>query len=127
MLLSNYASCVLFTVYPRVGGSPSASENDNRFFLSAPHPHEGYIIIFKSRPESTRILPETRFTEFTALSVDLRVGIFQAASVTDDIFLTYDIKIIKYHLSFLLFIYDILRRITTFYQRRSVFFVMAHK
>ena len=30
----------------------------------------------KPQPEGERVMPETRFTEFPALSVDLRVGIF---------------------------------------------------
>ena len=33
----------------------------------------------KSQPERKRIMPETRFTEFTALSVDPRVGISRSA------------------------------------------------
>ena len=38
----------------------------------------------KSQPEGKRILPETRFTEFPAFSVDPRVGISRSASHTDD-------------------------------------------
>ena len=38
----------------------------------------------KSQPEGKRIMPERRFTEFPALSVDLRVGISRSASETDD-------------------------------------------
>ena len=37
----------------------------------------------KSRPESKRIMPETRFTEFPALSVYPRVGISRSALETD--------------------------------------------
>ena len=37
----------------------------------------------KFQPEGKRIMPETRFTEFSALSVDPRVGVSQAASETD--------------------------------------------
>ena len=37
----------------------------------------------KSQPEGKRIMPETRFTEFPALSVDPRVGISRSASETD--------------------------------------------
>ena len=37
----------------------------------------------KCQPEGKRIMPETRFTEFPALSVDPRVGISQSASATD--------------------------------------------
>ena len=38
----------------------------------------------KSQPEGQRIMPETRFTEFPALSVDQRVGTSRSASKTDD-------------------------------------------
>ena len=37
----------------------------------------------KSQPECKRIMSETRFTEFPALFVDLRVGIRGSASETD--------------------------------------------
>ena len=37
----------------------------------------------KSQPEGKRIMPETRFTEFPALSIDARVGISRSASETD--------------------------------------------
>ena len=42
--------------------------------------------IQKSQPEGTRKMPETRFTEFPALSADPRVGISRSASETDDYF-----------------------------------------
>ena len=49
----------------------------------------------KSQPEDKRLIPEMRFTEFPALSVDQRVGIFRLALETGVYFcLTYDIKII---------------------------------
>ena len=38
----------------------------------------------KSQPEGKRIMPETRFTEFPALSVNARVGISGSAAETDD-------------------------------------------
>ena len=38
----------------------------------------------KSHPEGKRIMAETRFTEFPALSVDPRVGISGSASETYD-------------------------------------------
>ena len=38
----------------------------------------------KSKPEGKRIMPETRFTDFPALSVDSRVGISRSASKTDE-------------------------------------------
>ena len=39
--------------------------------------------IEKLQPEGKRIVPETRFTVFPALSVDPRVGIYRSASETD--------------------------------------------
>ena len=39
----------------------------------------------KSLPEDKWILPEVRFTEFPALSIDLRVGISLSASEMDDL------------------------------------------
>ena len=39
----------------------------------------------KSLPEGKRIMPESRFTEFPAFSVDPRVGISRSASETDDL------------------------------------------
>ena len=38
----------------------------------------------KSQPLGKRIMPETRFTEFTALSIDPRDGICRSALETDD-------------------------------------------
>ena len=38
----------------------------------------------KSQPEGKRMMPETRFTEFPALSVDPRAGISLYASELDD-------------------------------------------
>ena len=38
----------------------------------------------KSQTEGKRIMPETRFTEFTAISVDPRVGISLSASETEE-------------------------------------------
>ena len=38
----------------------------------------------KSQPEGERIMSETRFTSFAALSVDLGVGFSRSASETDD-------------------------------------------
>ena len=37
-----------------------------------------------TQPEGKRVMPETRFTEFPALSVDPRVGFSRYASETDD-------------------------------------------
>ena len=64
---------------------------------------------------------KTKFTECSALSVDQRVGISRSASETD---VSYALKIIKCLSSF---IFGILRRITTFYERLSAFFVVADK
>ena len=38
----------------------------------------------KSQPEGKRMMPEKRFTEFQALSVDTRDGISRSASEIDD-------------------------------------------
>ena len=46
--------------------------------------HQSPMQTEKSQPEGKRIMPETRFTEFTVLSVDPRVKISQSASETDD-------------------------------------------
>ena len=69
----------------------------------------------KPQPEGKQILLETRITEFPALSVDSRVGIFRSASETDVglIFLPMTLKLFKYHSLFLLFMiltphYDLL-------------------
>ena len=40
--------------------------------------------IDKYQPEDKRIMPETRFTEFSAFSVDPRVGISRVALDTGD-------------------------------------------
>ena len=45
--------------------------------------HRSLMPTKKSQPEGERIMAETRFTEFPALSVDPRVGIFRSASETD--------------------------------------------
>ena len=45
--------------------------------------HLSPMQIEKSQPERKRIMPETRFTSFPALSVDPRVGISLSASETD--------------------------------------------
>ena len=67
----------------------------------------------KFQPESERIMPETRCTEFPALSIDPRVGISRDRCLI--IFLTCDIK--HYYLSFVIsFTLCILRRITTFFR-----------
>ena len=54
------------------------SQRKNRIF------HRSPIQTEKSQPEGKRIMPETRFTKFPALSVDPRVGISRSASETDD-------------------------------------------
>ena len=40
----------------------------------------GHAWTEKSQPEGKRLMPETRFTEFPALSADPRVWIFRSAS-----------------------------------------------
>ena len=46
--------------------------------------HWSLIQTEKSKPKGKRITREMRFTNFPALSVDLRVGISGSASETDD-------------------------------------------
>ena len=62
-------------------------------------------------------MPETRFTEFPALPVVLGLGrLFCIGDRCLINFLNYDIK--NYYLSFLIsFLFEILRRIATFYIR----------
>ena len=50
---------------------------ENRIYHRSPMQTE------KSEPGRERIMPETRFTEFPALSVDLRGGISRSASEID--------------------------------------------
>ena len=80
----------------------------------------------KFQPEGKQIMPETGFNEFPALSVDPKVGI--SVCIGDQcliILLANDIK--RYYLSFdISFIFDILCRIMTFSERRSMFFVVPH-
>ena len=52
-------------------------ENQTRIF------HRSLMQTEKSQPEGKRIMPETRFTVFPALSVDSRVGISRSALETD--------------------------------------------
>ena len=82
----------------------------------------------KSQPEGKRKMPETRFTEFPALSVDPRVEISRSASETGVrlFFLPMTLKFAIYHSQFLLF-FDILRRTTTIPERHSTFFMVEHK
>ena len=47
--------------------------------------HRSPIQTEKFKPEGKRIMPETRFTEFPASSVNPRVGISWPASETDDV------------------------------------------
>ena len=69
---------------------------------------------------------ETRFIECPALSVDPRVRIFRSGSETDVSYVSHLLhkQFIK---SFVIsFVYANLRRITTFYECHSVFFVVAN-
>ena len=54
------------------------TEEKNRIY------HRSLMQTEKSLHADKRIMPETRFTEFPALSVDPRVGISRSASETDD-------------------------------------------
>ena len=68
--------------------------------------HRSLVQTEKSQPEGKLIMPETRFTEFPALSFDPMVGISRSTSETDVclFFLPIPLKSIIYHLSFLLFL-----------------------
>ena len=57
-----------------------ASDLINRIF------HRSSMQTEKSQPECKQIMPETRFTEFAALSVDPSVWILRSASETDERF-----------------------------------------
>ena len=81
-------------------------------------------------------MPETRLTEFPALSVDHRVeiswrflGLHRSPMFDYIIFLTYDIKNCHLFLPFVsfFFFFDILRCISNFSERHSVFFAVVQK
>ena len=79
-----------------------------------------------SQPKGKQIMPETWFTEFPELSVDLRVGVSPPASETNVwlFFLPMTIKIIIYQSSFLLFLtFYVAKR--PFSERHSVFFMVV--
>ena len=82
----------------------------------------------KSLPEGKRIMLEMRFTEFPALSVDPRAGISRSAPETDVWLFSLPMTLKKYYVLLVIsYIFDILRRITTFPERHSVFFVVVQK
>ena len=62
-------------------------------------------------------MPVMRFTKFLALSVDQRARIPQSALETD-------VWLFFLNITRQSFIYDILLRITLFYERHSLFFVV---
>ena len=68
----------------------------------------------KSQLEGERIMLETRFTEFPALSVDPKIGISRPTSENNVllIFLSSTLKVVSNHSSFLVFL--------TFYVASSV-------
>ena len=59
------------------GGFSVSVTQKNRIYNRSPMQTE------KSQPLGQRIMPETKFTEFSALSVDPRVGISRSAWETD--------------------------------------------
>ena len=61
--------------------------------------HQSLMQTEKSQPKGKKIMLETRFTKFPALSIDLRVGISRSASETNVwlFFLPMTLKIINYH------------------------------
>ena len=77
----------------------------------------------KFQLESEQIMPETRLTELPALSVDPRVGIFlglRRRPMFAYFFLPMKLKVL--FIVLIVFIFDILRCITTFSGRYSVLF-----
>ena len=58
-------------------GTDRSANEINRIF------HRFMVQTEKSQPRGERIMPETKFTEFPALSIDPRVGISQPASETN--------------------------------------------
>ena len=93
--------------------------------------HRSPVQTERSQPEGQRIMPETRFTAFLAISVGPRVGIsrLHRRPIFDYFFSSMTLKIIKYFsilTSFFNFIFDIVRRISTLYDCHSLFFVLAH-
>ena len=66
--------------------------------------HGSQMYTDESKPESKRIMPKTRLTEFPALSVDPRVGISRTALETKRPMIYYFITcdIICYYLSFVI-------------------------
>ena len=63
--------------YPRISSEIHVTKTDRIY-------HRSLKQTEKSQSEGKRIMPETRFTSFPALSVDLRVGISRSASDADD-------------------------------------------
>ena len=68
--------CIYQIVKETVGKSLKANNSDRIY-------HRSPMLTEKSKPEYKRIMPETRFNEFSALSVDPRVGISRSVSETD--------------------------------------------
>ena len=64
-----------FIIIPNI---PCISAETNRIY------HRSSMQTEKSQPEGKRIMPETRFTDFPALSVDPRIGISWSTSETND-------------------------------------------
>ena len=81
----------------------------------------------KSQAEGKWIMPKTRFTGFPALSIDGRIGISRSASQIDVCLLFLPITLKFFEIVYHFFHYDILCRITTFYECHSVFFVVGNK
>ena len=81
----------------------------------------------KPQPEGKWIMPETRFTEFLALSVDPRIRIVQSAWRPMFDYCSYLRHQNHYILFVISFIFDILRPITIFSERHLMFFVVVHQ
>ena len=67
--------------------------------------HLSPMQIEKSQPEGEQIMPKTRFTQFPAFPIDLKVGVSRSASETNVrlFFLPMTLRIVMYHSLLLLF------------------------
>ena len=72
-----FLSIIHVAVFTKSSSEAKHLLKKNRIYLWSPMQTE------KSQPEGKRIMPETRFTKFPALSIDQRVGISLSASEID--------------------------------------------
>ena len=75
--LSERFSAIFLLTLLIIESSGRDSSRTNRIY------HRSRVQTENSQPEGKRIMPETRFTEFPALSVDPRIGISRSTSETN--------------------------------------------